>query len=438
MKSFNIGVIGIGHIGLATALTLLSHGHRVYCLDWNTDKIKLLKDAIPPYYEPGIKDELKKGLIEGRLFFTHQYSAEFLKLDVILLTVDTPSDMNGHADLSALNKCVNSLNDLYQNNNFTHRPVIVIKSTVPPGTTKALQKKFNHFRFAFIPEFLREGCALQDSLVPERLVIGSDDMHLSEFLCEVFAAYSDQTIRLKMSTHSAEITKYATNAFLAARISLINEFTVICDRMNGNIEDVAAAISVDSRIGSQFLKSGIGYGGSCFPKDLKALKSFENQIHFPLQQITAIEEMNKALPDLFIEKIKQKLGSLHSKKITVWGLAFKPQTSDVRSSQSLVIIKKLLREGVQLQLHDPQALESAKKYFLENNFDSQKITFFEDKEKALDQTHALLILTDWVEYMKFNWKESIVYNNRIPLFDGRLCVRPEDRIQLNYSALGWN
>lgn len=408
-------VIGTGYVGLVAGTCLAEMGNSVMCVDKDVDKLKKLSEGIIPIYEPGLEDLIKTNVQEQRLSFTHDLDKAVKISDVCYIAVGTPQDKNGKADLRAVyevaEKIAKALNGY---------KVIVDKSTVPVGTAEKiteLMKKHTKYDFDVIsnPEFLKQGAAVDDFLKPDRVIIGSDSDKATEIMQEIYAPFlrTGNPI-IKMDVKSAEMTKYAANAFLAVKISYANEIANICEKVGANIEMVRKGMCSDHRIGKEFLFPGLGYGGSCFPKDVLALINTSNECDYDSKLLKSTDEINKRQRLIFIGKITGKLGEdLTGKKFALWGLAFKPKTNDMREAPAITIIEELLKRGAKISAFDPKAVPTAQKIF------GDKIEYSKSSYEALRDADALILATEWNEFrnpdfnlIKKNLKNPIIFDGR--------------------------
>lgn len=394
-----ICIIGTGYVGLVVGTCLAEMGNEVICIDNNTDKLAKLKKGIIPIYEPGLEELIKTNVTEGRLFFSDDLDTAVKKSLVCFIAVGTPLGEDGSADLSSVYKVAENIAKA-----MNEYKVVVNKSTVPIGTAQKiteLMKKYTKFDFDVVsnPEFLKQGAAVEDFLKPDRIIIGSDSKKAADIMQEIYAPFlRTGNPVITMDVKSAEMAKYAANSFLAVKISYINEIANICEKVGADIDMVRAGICSDIRIGTQFLFPGLGYGGSCFPKDLQAMiqKAKEHECEHKI--LKAVHETNKNQRQIFINKILNKFGpDLTGKTFAVWGLAFKPKTNDMREAPSITIIEALLAHGAKVVAFDPKAMETAKKIF------SNKISYAKNAYDALiglngQGADCLLLLTEWNEF----------------------------------------
>ena len=402
-----ISVVGTGYVGLTTAVGFASKGHYVTSLDVDKAKVEYLRAGKCPIYEPGLSELLNQVMREGR-FRAESDTACLSESDLIFICVGTPSKEDGSIDLTQLRQ---ASEDIARNLGGEY-PVIVVKSTVVPGTTESVviptvervsgRKAGRGFGICVNPEFLREGKALEDFFHPDRVVIGQLTSREGDLLEGLYRDFGCPILRTNLRT--AEMIKYASNAFLAARISLINEIGNLCKLLGIDTREVARGIGLDKRIGPHFISSGIGFGGSCFPKDVKALIARGREMGYEMKILKAVLEVNENQPLHLIPLLEKHLGRLEGKRIGVLGLAFKPDTDDVREAPSLKIVSHLLKIGAKVRAYDPKAMENFKRYFPD-------LEYCTSAEEVLD-SDAVLILTEWQEFEKLDYSGKIVVDGR--------------------------
>ncbi len=431
-----ICVIGTGYVGLVVGTCFAEFGNTVTCVDNNEDKLSQLRQGVIPIYEPNLEEMIKTNVAESRLDFTSDIKTAIKNSHVCFIAVGTPQDEDGSADLKQVEQVAYSIANSIEN--YT---VIVNKSTVPVGTLDRIAqiiKSETNVEFDVVsnPEFLKQGSAVDDFLKPDRIIIGSNSQKATNIIKELYAPFlTPDNPLIVMDIKSAEMTKYASNAFLALKISYINQIANICEKVGADVEMVRNGMSADKRIGSQFLASGLGYGGSCFPKDVKALTktAIDNNCSFNL--LAATDEINKAQRQLFIQKIFSKFkGDIKGKTFAVWGLAFKPKTNDMREAPSITIINSLLGAGANIQAYDPKAQENAKNYF------AGKITYSNSAYSALNNADALLLITEWNEFRKPDYEKMLSLMNSPIIFDGRNQYDPKilSEFGFDYHCVGRN
>lgn len=431
-----ISVVGTGYVGLVTGACFAEIGHHVTCIDIDAKKVEKMKDGISPIYEPGLEPILKRNLSEKRLNFSTNFES-LTTSEVVFIAVGTPSSDDGSADLQYVYKALDSVVE-YMNDNL----VVVLKSTVPIGTgnnvKKYLQDKTSKKFFVVNnPEFLKEGSAVHDFMKPERIVIGTDSDFAYEKVEELYEPFNRQTMRtMKMSNLSAEMTKYAANCYLATRISFMNEIARLCDRTGANVEEVRQGISKDSRIGSQFLYPGPGYGGSCFPKDVKALAYTAQRNGMELSLVETTEKVNREQKLYMFEKMKTYFqGDLKDKKIALWGVAFKANTDDIRETPAIYMTQALCSAGAEVYFYDPVAADNFASYCEEEKLKAKKC---QSKYDLLENADALLILTEWKEFRAPDFIEIEKKLKNPVIFDGRNLYSDHQlkHSQVEYFGIG--
>lgn len=427
-----IAVVGTGYVGLVTGTCLSEIGHTVTCIDIDQSKVNKMREGISPIYEPGLDELMKKNIEENRLFFTTNHNEGFENTDVIYIAVGTPEKEDGSANLSFVEQVAKDI--------ATHvkKDVIVVtKSTVPVGTNDWIKRVIlnnlvNDVKVEVVsnPEFLREGSAIYDSFHGDRIVVGADNIETANILEEINKPFGIPVF--KTDIKSAEMIKYAANAFLATKISFINEISNICEKVGANVEDVANGMGQDNRIGSQFLNAGIGYGGSCFPKDTKALVQIAGNVAYEFELLKGVIKVNQKQQEILLSKLDEKFDTLEDKKVAVLGLAFKPNTDDMREAASIVITKKLIEKGANVVAYDPVAMENAK-----NILDS-KVNYAANTIEALKDAEVVLILTEWNEFKDIDLETFVKYMKQPIIFDGRNCYDPKNvaSYQVEYHSMG--
>ena len=416
-----IAVIGTGYVGLVTGTCFAESGNEVTCIDKDARKVDMLKQGQLPIYEPGLQELVQRNRREGRLHFTTDLPAGVASAAVIFIAVGTPQSADGSADLSTVWAVTDALAAA-----LTGPKIVVIKSTVPVGTNRAVAERFaarsqQAVDVASNPEFLKEGAAIEDCTKPDRVVVGVRRPEAAEVLQDLYAPFL-RTERpfLVMSPESAEMTKYVANAMLATKISFINEMANLCERMGADIKDVRRGIGHDGRIGFQFLFPGAGYGGSCFPKDIRALLSMSKSLGVPAHMMDAVDRVNEAQKHVLVRKVKEHYGdSLKGKTLAVWGLAFKPRTDDIREAPALVFLDAMLAEGVRLRVHDPEAMTNVKALY------SDKLVYCDRQYGALEGAHGLVIVTEWQEFRHPDFEVMRRLLAERVLFDGRNLYDPK-------------
>lgn len=413
-----IAVVGSGYVGLVAGACFAETGNDVVCVDVDEKKIAALREGQIPIYEPGLEDIVKRNVREGRLSFTTSLKDAVQKSEIIFIAVGTPQDEDGSADLTHVLAVARGIGEA-----MNGPKVIVDKSTVPIGTAQrvsdVISKLTTHpFEVVSNPEFLKEGAAIDDFLKPDRVVVGVASEKAARVMRELYAPFvrTNNPIHV-MDIPSAEMTKYAANAMLATRISFMNEISNLCEKVGANIDQVRIGIGSDSRIGMSFLFPGIGYGGSCFPKDVQALLRTSKDHAAELRIARAVEDVNFQQKGMVVDKVVKHFGSenLGGKKIAVWGLAFKPRTDDVREAPALVVCRRLVGLGARLSVFDPEAMGTFKARFGEHEMVSYSATNYE----ALKEADALVICTEWSEFRAPNFDRMMSLLKNPVIFDGR-------------------
>lgn len=428
-----ITVLGLGYVGLVTAVGLANSGYEITGLDVDIKKVQMLQNENIYIYEPGLEELVKKNTKNGRLIFDTLENVSCIDSEVVLIAVGTPSQSNGSADLSQLK---NAIEYVVNRAGSTH--TIVVKSTVPPGTGKKIKEMYLEkasFKHSYVsnPEFLREGQALKDWFYPDRIVIGGDDMEATALISYLYKDIDAPTIISDVTT--AEMIKYASNAFLATKISFINEIANLCDLTGASIDGVVQGISHDPRIGSSFLHAGIGYGGSCFPKDVRALDFISTINGHSFELLKAVINVNNRQRLIPIQILRRKMGLLAGKKIAVLGLAFKPNTDDIREAPSIEIVNLLIGEGASVKAYDPIVDDTMKNYYC------QEAVFTKSIWEAVNDANAIILTTEWDEFVNLDWYE-VYKHTQSPhiLIDGRNVLQPWliEEIGFKYFGIGRN
>ena len=432
-------VVGTGYVGLVTGACFSEMGIPVVCIDVDKEKIENLKKGILPIYEPGLDVIVEKNTKAGRLSFSTSLEEELDNAEVIFSAVGTPPDEDGSADLQYVIDVARTIG-----RNMKDYKLIVTKSTVPVGTAMIVRKTIQaeldkrglsiNFDVASNPEFLKEGDAVNDFMRPDRVVVGVESSKAEEIMTKLYRPFLLNNFRvIFMDITSAEMTKYAANAMLATRISFMNDIANLCEKVGANVNMVRKGIGSDTRIGTKFLYSGCGYGGSCFPKDVKALLKIGEQNDYSMRVIKAVEEVNDDQKYILSNKLKSYYGGdLKGKTIAVWGLAFKPETDDMREAPSLVIIDELLNAGCKIKAYDPIAMEEAKRKL------GDKITYSKDIYDTLTDADALLVITEWKEFRVPLWDKVKSLMKKAVIFDGRNIYDSKDIKQsgIEYFGIG--
>ena len=432
-------VIGTGYVGLVAGACFADSGNNVICVDIDKEKIEKLKKGIIPIYEPGLKDIVVTNVEKERLFFTTSIKEGVENSDIIFIAVGTPEGEDGSADLSYV---LQAARDIAEHMNGYK--IIVNKSTVPVGTAAKVKEEIgkitNHpFDVVSNPEFLKEGAAVQDFLKPDRIVIGTNSEKARNIMVDLYSPFVRKRERIiLMDNVSAELTKYAANSMLATRISFMNDLANLAEKVGADIEKVRVGIGTDSRIGLAFLFPGVGYGGSCFPKDVKAILKTGEEYGHKLSVIEAVEKVNKQQRKIMVDRILNFYnGNIDGKTFAIWGLSFKPNTDDMREAPAIDIIKGLTEKGAKIKAYDPVAMENAKKIFSSMGI-SDKITFCDNQYSALKDTDALVIVTEWLEFRKPDFEKMKKSLKDKTIFDGRNIYKPEHMQEkgFNYFSIG--
>lgn len=429
-----IAVIGTGYVGLVTGTCFADSGNDVTCVDIDQAKIEQLNRGEMPIYEPGLEEMVQENQAAERLRFTTDLVSAVQSAEIVYLAVGTPQSEDGAANLSALWSVVDSIAPHLRTD-----AIVVTKSTVPVGTcarifTRLKEHTGRECDVASNPEFLKEGSAIEDFIKPDRVVVGVRREEVSEVLHELYRPFlRTEKPFLTMSPESAELTKYVANALLSTKISFINEMANLCERMKGDINDVRRGIGHDSRIGFAFLFPGVGYGGSCFPKDVRALVKMAEEHGIEPRMLQAVDDVNEKQKHVMISKIDAHFGGkLRGKTIAVWGLAFKPRTDDIREAPALVLIDWLLSQGASVRVHDPEAMENVHRDY------GDRLTYCTKPMMALDGVDALAIMTEWGDYQRPEFREVFRRMRTPVIFDGRNLYEPwtMERLGFTYHSIG--
>ncbi len=420
-----LSIIGSGHVGLVSGACFAEIGHSVICVDSNREKIEKLSNGIIPIYELGLEELVKKGRSNGRLLFTHELGKAVRDSDVIFVAVGTPPRPDGKADLSYVEtvcKEISGVMDSYK--------IIVEKSTVPVETgewvKRTLQSNVNSVDFDVVsnPEFLREGTAIKDFMEPDRIVIGVESKRAEKTMREIYAPLSAPIVITDIK--SAEIIKHASNSFLSLKISYINAIATICELAGADVEKVSAGIGLDKRIAASFLKAGIGYGGSCFPKDISAFIDIAGELGYDFELLKAVERINKTQRAKIIKKVRDVVWTLNKKTVGILGLSFKPDTDDMREAPSIYIINELQKEGVDIRAYDPAAMENARTIL-------KGITYCKNPYEAAKGCHAIMVLTEWREFQKLDLEKIRKAMSQPVIIDGRNIYDPIEMKKLGFT-----
>lgn len=418
-----ISIVGTGYVGLVSGACFSNMGNEVWCVDTDIQKIEKLKKGEIPIFEPDLSEMVTHNYKKKNLNFTTEISEALTICDVCFIAVGTPMGQDGSADLQYVLSVAKDIG-----RNMQHHMYIVDKSTVPVGTAEKVENTIqneldarnSHLTFNVIsnPEFLKEGSAVADCLNPDRIVIGSNNPKAIEIMKELYKPYTKNSESfISMDIASAEMTKYAANAMLATKISFMNEMANICERVGADVNKVRHGIGSDKRIGFSFINAGCGYGGSCFPKDVQALINTAKEFDYTAKLLQSVEDVNEKQKQVIVTKIKKRFGEdLSGKKIAVWGLAFKPNTDDMRASPAITIIKELTLAGAKISAYDPKAIEEAKECYLKGN---KNVEYLDGKYEVLKNADALILITEWTEFMTPDFNEIKEQLKNAIIFDGR-------------------
>ncbi len=427
-----ISIIGIGYVGLVVGAGLSDSGNDVICVDKAEAKIKALKENRIPIYELGLEELVKRNQKEGRLSFTDNLKQAVIKSELIFSAVGTPSNNDGSVDLSDVYKVAEEIGDAIED----EYKIIINKSTVPVGTAKKVReiiKERTNVPFDVVsnPEFLKEGNAVEDFMKPDRIIIGTDNPEVALLMKELYEPFvrTGNPI-LIMGIESAEMVKYASNLILATKISLINEIANLCERVGANVEDVRRGMGSDPRIGSKFIFPGVGYGGSCLPKDVKAFIHIGRAHKLKMHITKAVDSVNENQKKIIFKKIKSHLGNLENKRIAIWGLAFKPKTDDMREAPSIITINLLLKERARIYAYDPVAMDNARKIF------GNKIEYGRTPYECLKTVDALVLLTEWNEFRNPDFEKMSRLMKSKVIFDGRNIYNIRRLRELGFEYYG--
>jgi UDPglucose 6-dehydrogenase len=426
----NIAVIGTGYVGLVTGSVFADMGNDVICVDKEPKRIKQLASGKVPFYEPGLEEIVKRNVDEGRLSFTTDLPSSVKKSDVVFIAVGTPSKKNGEADLSQVEEAAQGIAEA-----MDRYKIVVNKSTVPVGTGNLVKniidrvkKKNVKFDVVSNPEFLREGSAIRDTLAPDRVVIGAPNRQVALTLLELYASLGCPM--LITDVESAELIKYASNAFLAMKISFANAIADICERTGADVVHVINGMGYDHRIGRHHLQPGLGYGGSCFPKDVDSLIYTSKKFGYSFKLLESVAEINRQRASQFVNKMETVLENLEGKTLAIFGLAFKPDTDDMREAKSIEIIQHLLQKKAKIRAYDPAAMDNARKIF------GKKIYYARNSYDAAKNADALVLLTEWREFKLVNLEKLRDSMKQPIVFDGRNLYDPERKRRLGFRYYG--
>lgn len=434
----NIAIVGTGYVGLVSGACFAEMGIDVTCVDIDPEKIKRLLNGEVPIYEPGLDDLVKRNVEANRLHFTTDLTTCLDDVEVVFSAVGTPPDEDGSADLQYVLAVARTFG-----RHIKKYTILVTKSTVPVGTAKKVKAAIEEelakrgenidFEVASNPEFLKEGAAIKDFMSPDRIIVGVESDRAKKVMEQLYRPFQMNNYRLYfMDIPSAEMTKYAANAMLATRISFMNDIANLCDLVGANVDMVRKGIGADSRIGSKFLYPGCGYGGSCFPKDVKALARTAREYGYTMGVIEAVETVNERQKEIVVKKLQDKLGALRGKTIALWGLAFKPETDDMREAPALVVIEKLLEAGASVKVYDPVAMDECRRRI------GDRVVYCKDMYDVVIDADALAVLTEWKEFRIPSWSVIKRVMKQPVLVDGRNIYSKDEVIAegFEYAAIG--
>lgn len=438
--AYNISIIGTGYVGLVTGTCFAATGNNVTCVDIVEEKVKMLRNGKSPIFEPGLERLLQNNIEEGRLTFTTELEEAVEKSSIIFLCLPTPPNEDGSADLQHVLKVAGDIAQIIKDKNMDEWKIVVNKSTVPVGTSEKVKSKFTDLvpdakiDVVSNPEFLREGFAVEDSMKPERVVVGTSSEYVERVFRDLYKPFlrSGNPIHF-MDEKSAEITKYAANSFLATKISFMNDLSAYCEKVGADIEKIRMGMGSDTRIGKRFLFAGIGYGGSCFPKDVRALIHAADQVGISLDIVKSAHNVNDKQINRFADRIFAHYGNdLKGKHFALWGLAFKPNTDDTREAPAFTIIERLLEAGATISAYDQEAVENTKLRF------GDKIQYAENMYAALENADSLIIATEWTQFRTPNFdrikdalKENLIFDGR-NLYD----LKEMEELGVEYYCIG--
>lgn len=425
MKELNLTVIGTGYVGLVSGVCFAALGHHVTCVDKDVSKIAMLRRGEVPIYEPGLKELIERNTDEGRLCFTTDLSAPVKEAEIIIIAVGTPPTDTGEADLSYIDQAAAEIARA-----INGYKIIVTKSTVPVGTNERIRRIIariskHPFSVVSVPEFLREGSAVRDSFHPDRVIIGTDHEEAGDVIARLHQPLTDHIMLTDI--RSAEMIKYASNAFLATKISFINEIANICEKVGADVTEVARGMGSDRRIGDSFLQAGIGYGGSCFPKDTQALIQIAGHVEYDFKLLRSVVEVNQLQRLNIIRKLQESLGTLQARTVGIWGLSFKPNTDDVREAPSLEIIPLLVDLGATVKVYDPIAMENFRK-----QCDCASIIYCSSPEEAAEDSDAICLLTEWEEFRNIDLSHIEKLMKLPILVDGRNVFSAQEIVETRF------
>lgn len=422
-----LAVIGTGYVGLVTGVCLAEIGHTVVCIDIDEDKVATMNKGISPIFEPGLDDLMQSNIERKRLFFTTCHKAALAGADAVYIAVGTPQSADGSADLSYVIQASKDIAAYIQND-----IVVITKSTVPVGTNRLIEKTIKenllvNYKVEIVsnPEFLREGHAISDMFSGDRIVIGAESKESAKLVEEIYQELSVPVFITGIE--SAELIKYASNAFLATKISFINEMANLCEKVGADVLDVAKGMGMDQRIGGAFLNAGIGYGGSCFPKDTNALLHIAHKNDYNFKIVKSVIDVNKEQPLVLVKKVLSRLSTMKEQNVAVLGLSFKPNTDDMREAPSIQVINELIMAGANIIAYDPVAIENAK------GINPAEVQYAESVYDALEGADVCVVLTEWDEFKTLDFRRMKEIMRKPIVFDGRYCLPSEDLKNLGFE-----
>jgi UDPglucose 6-dehydrogenase len=428
----NVAIIGTGYVGLVVGSCLAESGNDVICVDVDADKIERLKKGLVPIYEPGLPELIERNTREGRLTFTTDLDDAVKRSFVLFVAVGTPTSVDGRADLQAVLEVARQIGP-----SIDRYKIVVMKSTVPVGTTERVRDLIGQqtrapFDVISNPEFLKEGAAVEDFMKPDRVIIGADDLRAGEVIRALYAPFvRTGSPTFLMSVRTAEMTKYACNAFLATRITFMNDLANLCEQVGADVDMIRKGMGADSRIGPAFLFPGMGYGGSCLPKDVRALLRTAEDNAYPLKIMQAVDEVNSRQAARFVEKIRAHFSAdLKDRRIAIWGLSFKPRTNDIREAPALKVIDGLLADGARVAAYDPEAIEEARAMF------GSRVEFASNNYACLEGADALVLATEWQVFRTPNFDRMKSLMKHPVVFDGRNIYDPAGLRELGFTYYG--
>ncbi len=434
-----VTIVGTGYVGLVTGTCFAEMGNEVHCVENNQTKLNQLNSSVIPIFEPGLELLFNRNITQKRISFSNNLQKGILEGEIIFLCLPTPPYEDGSADLQHVFNVAAQIGQILASSTSKHHKIIVNKSTVPVGTAKKVKEiiaKYGNTNFTVVsnPEFLREGFAVEDFMKPDRIVIGSDNQNALNMMKKLYEPFVRQgNPIIEMDLESAEVTKYAANSYLAMRITFMNQLANFCESVNADVDMVRKGMGTDTRIGKRFLFPGIGYGGSCFPKDVKALIHSSKISDSELKLLDMVDKLNEEQKKVLVSKLLAYFeGHIKGKKFAVWGLSFKPNTDDMREAPSITVINDILKLGGSVSAYDPVSMQKAKEFF------SDRISYAENEYAACEDADALLILTEWNEFRNPNYERLNRIMNESVIFDGRNLFNPKEVEEkgFNYISIG--